>query len=218
MPQADMGETSDGRWHWGREKDHIFKVELPNKSGTSYPRASHPRAEIKAWNICLGEPQMSSFHKVWVIKVSDVWRHAAGYFCVFTSWQEPRKCSTACSNVTVDKQERLKLSVISYSGYPPQNGVALCIIRFASHFTCSSTPHYHLLFMTDDCIWKNSSPFFSILSGSLVFIASICSCAYVWITSASQQQEVIGQFLIPLGPSGRRTLFIRHTWLLVASP
>ena len=48
MPQADMGETSDGRWHRGREKDHIFKVELPNKSGTSYPRASHPRAEIKA--------------------------------------------------------------------------------------------------------------------------------------------------------------------------
>ena len=133
MPQADMGETSDGRWHRGREKDHIFKVELPNKSGTSYPRASHPRAEIKAWNICLGEPQMSWFHKVWVIKVSDVWRHAAGYFCVFTSWQEPRKCSTACSNVTVDKQERLKLSVISCSSYAVQNEVAPCIIRFALH-------------------------------------------------------------------------------------
>lgn len=47
MPQADMGETSDGRWH--REgNDHIFEVELPNKSGTSYPKALRPRAEIKA--------------------------------------------------------------------------------------------------------------------------------------------------------------------------
>lgn len=47
MPQADMGETSDGRWH--REgKDHILEVELPSKSGTSYPKALYPRAEIKA--------------------------------------------------------------------------------------------------------------------------------------------------------------------------
>lgn len=66
----------------GKEKDHIFKVELPNESGTSYPRALRPKAEIKAWNTSWEKPQMSSFQKLYVIKVSDVWRHAAGCFYV----------------------------------------------------------------------------------------------------------------------------------------
>ncbi len=62
---------------------------------------------------------------------------------------------------------------------------------------------------------KEGQSVLSVLPGSL-FHCKYCRRAYIWITSASQQQEVMGQFLIPLGPSGRRTLFIRHTWLLVA--
>lgn len=45
----------------GKEENYILKVELPNKSGTSHPKALHPRAEIRAWNLRLKEPQMSSF-------------------------------------------------------------------------------------------------------------------------------------------------------------
>lgn len=66
---SSEGSNASG-WYWvklqmadgtGKEEDYIFKVELPNKSGTSYPGAWLRGAEIKAWNICLEEPQMSSF-------------------------------------------------------------------------------------------------------------------------------------------------------------
>lgn len=83
-----------------------------------------------------------------------------------------------------------------------------CILPQVSH-TVPGTMCY--LYLS----WKCFPPFLFHVIFLYFWSAGFWRCE---LSSASQQQEVIRQFLMPRGPSGRRTLFIRHTWLPVASP